>query len=66
MISDGKNGLLVNRESIAIYRAIKYLLDNKEKMRALGEAPVLGEISNKTIMRDIEMLFKSRGNNEGK
>lgn len=65
MIRDGINGLLVNRDSIAIYRAIKCLLDDKEKMKALGEAPVLDEISNKTIMRDIEMLFVPRGNNEG-
>lgn len=65
MIRDGINGLLVNRDSIEIYRAVKYLLDNKEKMKVLGETPVLGQISNKTIMRDIEMLFVAREKNEG-
>lgn len=60
MIEDGVNGLVIERSSDAIYEAVKYLLDNPEKMKELGMAPMKGSATNKEIMAEIEELFEKR------
>lgn len=57
MISDGKNGLIINRDSESIYKALKQLLDNPELLSRLGETPALNFIDKQTTINDIEKTF---------
>ncbi len=57
MIEHEKNGLIVKRDSDEIYMAVKRLLSDEELRKKLGEEPVIGGISNKKIMQEIESLF---------
>ncbi len=57
MIKDEYNGLVAERNSDEIYKAVKRLVSDKELRNKLGEAPALVEISNKRIMQEFEALF---------
>lgn len=57
MISDGKNGLIINRDSESIYKALKQLLDNPELCKRLGETPALNFVDKQTTINDIEKTF---------
>lgn len=57
MIEDGVNGLVIERNSNAIYEAVKLLLDDPEKRDTLGQATMKGSATNKEIMAEIELLF---------
>ena len=58
MITDGVNGLIIERDSESIYRAVKYLFDNKEKRLEMASSSVMGGISNAEILAEIESLFE--------
>ena len=66
MITDKENGIVVERTVDAIYCGVKYLLDNPIERVNMAQTPIKGLPNNQQIMRDIEMLFVPRGNNEGK
>ena len=57
MITDGVNGLIIERNSESIYEAVKYLLDNKEKRLEIASSPVNSGINNSAIIEEIESLF---------
>ncbi len=57
MIADGKNGLLINRDSESIYKAVKQLLDNKELLQTLGNAPALNYVTKHETIKEIEKTF---------
>ena len=60
MIEDGKNGLIVKRETEEIYRAVKTLLDNEALRQRIAVAPALGFAGNKEIIQEIEKRFEMR------
>ncbi len=57
MIENEYNGLIVERNSDEIYRAVKRLVVDEKLRNRLGEAPALVEISNKKIMQEFEDLY---------
>ena len=57
MIEDGKNGLIIERNSNSIYLAVKKLLANPGKRAILAKTPIMGSATNKQIMEEIEELF---------
>ncbi len=57
MISDGENGLLVDRTSDAIYDAVKSLLIDHKKREEIGKTPLVEVLNNKVIMEKVESLF---------
>ena len=57
MIADGENGLVVNRDSESIYKAVKQLLDNPEMLKRLGDTPALNFVDKKTTINNIEKTF---------
>lgn len=57
MISDGVNGLIIERNSESIYEAVKYLLDNNEKRLEIASSPINSGINNSSIIEEIESLF---------
>ena len=54
MIADGKNGLVINRDSESIYKAVKQLLDNEELLHGLGHNPALNFATKQQTIKDIE------------
>ena len=58
LINDTVNGLIIERDSESIYRAVKYLLDNKEKRLEMASSSGMGGISNAEILAEIESLFE--------
>ena len=57
MIKDHYNGLIIERNSESIYKAVKELLDNKELLKNLGQAPALNYVTKEETMKKIEKLF---------
>ena len=58
MITDKKNGVVVERNSEDIYVAVKYLLDNQEECEKIAQTPVNGLSNNRQIMQEIEKCFE--------
>lgn len=56
MISNN-NGEIIKRDSKSIYNAIKYLLDNPEAMKKLGDTPALNFADKQTTINNIEKTF---------
>ena len=54
MIEDHKNGLIIERNSESIYNAVKKLLDNKELLETLGQAPALNFKEKQETIKEIE------------
>lgn len=54
MIADGKNGLVINRDSESIYKAVKKLLDDIELLKKLGEEPALNFVTKQETIEEIE------------
>lgn len=57
MIADGKNGLVINRDSESIYKAVKQLLDNSEMLKELGNTPAINFVDKQTTINNIEKTF---------
>ena len=57
MIADGENGLIINRDSNSIYQAVKYLLDNPEKIAEFGNTPALNFVEKQTTIKELEKTF---------
>lgn len=57
MIEDGLNGSIINRDSESIYKALKSLLDNPQRLKKLSEAPSLNFITKKETINRIEATF---------
>ncbi len=57
MIANGENGLIVNRDGNSIYQAVKYLLDNPEKIAELGNVPSLNFVDKQTTIKELEKTF---------
>lgn len=57
MIADGKNGLVIKRDSESIYKAVKKLLDDAQLMKKLGEEPALNFVDKQTTIKNIEKTF---------
>lgn len=58
MIIDKENGLVVERNSQAIYHAVKYLLSDEKSREKMGSTPVKNAMSNVEIMKQVEALFQ--------
>ncbi len=58
MLTDGINGLLVERNSDEIFDAVKYLLDHPDKRKALGEHPANIYATAHEIMSGIYETFQ--------
>lgn len=56
MISNN-NGVIIKRDSKSIYNAIKYLLDNPETMKKLGDTPALNFVDKQTTINKLEKMF---------
>ena len=54
MIKDHENGLIIERNSESIYNAVKKLLDNKELLETLGQAPALNFKEKQETVKEIE------------
>ena len=54
MITDKKNGVVVERASEDIYRGVKYLLDNPSECNRIAQTPVNGLSNNQQIIKEIE------------
>ncbi len=57
MIADGKNGLVINRDSESIYKAVKQLLDDAQLLKKLGEESALNFVDKQTTIKNIEKTF---------
>ena len=57
MIANDENGLVINRDSNSIYQAVKYLLDNPEKIAELGNVPSLNFVDKQTTIKELEKTF---------
>lgn len=57
MIADGKNGLIIDRNSESIYRAVKQLLDNPEMVKELGNTPAINFVDKQTTIKNLEKMF---------
>ncbi len=57
MIADGKNGLVVNRDSESIYKAVKQLLDNLKMLKELGNTSAINFVDKQTTINNIEKTF---------
>ena len=58
MISDGKNGLVIKRDSESIYKALKQLLDNPEMMKKIGDTPAINFTEKQVTINNIEKTFR--------
>ena len=58
MIENKENGIVVERNTDAIYHGVKYLLDNPEKRATIAQTPVKGLSNNQQIMQEIEKCFE--------
>lgn len=54
MIKNGENGLIIERNSESIYKALKILIDNKELRLRLGNTPAKNYVSKENIVSMIE------------
>ncbi len=54
MIEDHKNGLIIERNSESIYKAVKELLDNKELLEKLGQTPAINFKEKQETIKEIE------------
>ena len=54
MIKDRQNGLVIERNSESIYKAVKELLDNKELLEKLGQAPAVNFKEKQETIKEIE------------
>ena len=59
MIKDRQNGLVVERDSNSIYKAVKELLDNKNLLKKLSEKPALNFVTKDKTLKEIEKTFKN-------
>lgn len=57
MIADGKNGLIIDRDSESIYKAVKRLLDDAQLLKKSSEEPALNFVNKQTTIKNIEMTF---------
>ena len=57
MIKDHQNGLIIERNSDSIYKAVKELLDDKKLLEKLGQTPALNYVTKEKTMKEIEKLF---------
>ena len=57
MIKDHQNGLVIERNSESIYKAVKELLDDKELLKILGQSPALNFKETKETIKEIESTF---------
>ena len=58
LITDGDNGLIVNRDSNSIYGAVKSLLENNELRNHLADNPCNRACTRQETIRAIEDTFK--------
>ncbi len=58
MITNGVNGLIVDRDSESIYYGVKKLIDNPALRKALSEKPINGYITKEETIRKIENTFQ--------
>lgn len=58
MITDGKNGVVIQRTSEDIYRGVKYLLDDIDARARIAATPVNGLSNNGQIIKEIEKCFE--------
>lgn len=54
MIENGENGLIIERNSESIYKAVRLLIDNKELRLQLGNMPAKNYVSKENIVNMIE------------
>ena len=54
MIEDHTNGLIIERNSESIYNAVKELLDDKELLEKLGQAPAINFKEKQETIKEIE------------
>ena len=54
MIKDRQNGLVIERNSESIYKAVKELLDDEALLKNLGQAPALNFKETKETIKEIE------------
>ena len=57
MLTNMVNGLVIERNSQEIYKAVKYLLDNPAGRIQMANAPVNNNSNNQQIMQEIEGLI---------
>ena len=57
MIKDHQNGLVIERNSESIYKAVKELLDDEALLKNLGQAPALNFKETKETIKEIESTF---------
>ncbi|MBE6684086.1 MAG: glycosyltransferase [Ruminococcaceae bacterium] len=58
MITDKKNGVIIERTPDDIYRGVKYFLDDPDARLQMGQAPVNGLSNNRQIIEEIEKCFE--------
>ncbi len=59
MIKDGYNGLIVERDSDSIYKAVKTLVSDNELCTTLAYNSILGDFTNQKIIAQLENLIDS-------
>lgn len=57
MIEDHTNGLIIERNSESIYKAVKELLSDKELLEKLGKAPAINFKEKSETIKEIERLL---------
>ncbi len=57
MIADGENGIIIDRDSESIYKAVKQLLDNSQMLKRLGEMSALNYVDKQTTIKELEKTF---------
>ena len=65
MITDGVNGLIVERDSKRLYLSVKYLVDKPDVFERLGKSKINGYRSKQQTMEELEQtLTQIRGKSE--
>ena len=59
MIKDHQNGLIIERNSDSIYKAVKELIDNKTLLRQLGKSPALNFKEKQETIKEIEKTIEN-------
>ncbi len=58
MISNEKNGIIIERNSESIYKAVKQLIDNPELLIEIGNTPAINFVDKKTTINNLEKMFR--------